>query len=94
MKYDVLGECVELDVLQPVFHLMKSGSKVCPNTRIRDEREEFGDSLDLSEVREKVAPEIIGDNAYFKALRTSNSKDFSLGMEFRTHLMEKFLDGN
>jgi len=30
----------------------------------------------------EVAPEIIGDNVFSKALRTSNSKDFGLGMEF------------
>ena len=30
----------------------------------------------------EIAPEIVGDNVFSKALRTSNSKDFGLAMEF------------
>ena len=81
LKYDVSPE----NVLSWMYydHLMKSGSKFVRNyAEFVMNVKNLETALTCRKYGKEVAPEIIGDNVFSKALRTSNSKDFGLGMEF------------
>ena len=81
LKYDVSPE----NVLSWMYydHLMKSDSKFVRNyAEFVMNVKNLETALTCRKYGKEVAPEIIGDNVFSKALRTSNSKDFGLGMEF------------
>lgn len=81
LKYDVSPE----NVLSWMYydHLMKSGSKFVRNyAEFVMNVKNLETALTCRKYGKEVAPEIIGDNVFSKALRTSNSKDFGLAMEF------------
>ena len=81
LKYDVSPE----NVLSWMYydHLMKSDSKFVRNyAEFVMNVKNLETALTCRKYRKEVAPEIIGDNVFSKALRTSNSKDFGLAMEF------------
>lgn len=81
LKYDVSPE----NVLSWMYydHLMKSGSKFVRNyAEFVMNVKNLETALTCRKYGKEVAPEIIVNNAFSKALRTSNSKDFGLGMEF------------
>ena len=81
LKYDVSPE----NVLSWMYydHLMKSDSKFVRNyAEFVMNVKNLETALTCRKYGKEVAPEIIGDNVFSKALRTSNSKDFGLAMEF------------
>ena len=81
LKYDVSPE----NVLSWMYydHLMKSDSKFVRNyAEFVMNVKNLQTALTCRKYGKEVAPEIIGDNVFSKALRTSNSKDFGLAMEF------------
>lgn len=93
LKYDVSPE----NVLSWMYydHLMKSGSKFVRNyAEFVMNVKNLETALTCRKYGKEVAPEIIGDNVFSKALRTSNSKDFGLGMEFPYAEKVIFLMGN
>ncbi len=81
LKYDVSPE----NVLSWMYYdyLMKSGSKFVRNyAEFVMNVKNLETALTCRKYGKEIAPEIVGDNVFSKALRTSNSKDFGLAMEF------------
>ena len=81
LKYNASPE----NVLSWMYYdyLMKSGNKfVRDYTEFSMNVKNLVTALTCRKYGKEVAPEIIGDNAFSKALRTSNSKDFGLSMEY------------
>lgn len=64
-------------------HLLKSGSKFIRNyAEFVMNVKNLETALTCRKYGKEVAPEIIGDNIFARTLRTSNSKDFGLAMEY------------
>lgn len=64
-------------------YLMKCNNKFIRNyTEFSMNVKNLVTALTCKKYGKEVAPEIIGGNAFSKALRTSNSKDFGLAMEY------------
>lgn len=81
LKYEVSPE----NVLSWMYYdcLMSCGNKfVRKYAEFSMNIKNLTNALTCRKYGKEVAPEIIGDNAFSKALRTSNSKDFGLGMEY------------
>lgn len=81
LKYEVSPE----NVLSWMYYdyLMSCGNKfIRKYAEFSMNIKNLTNALTCRKYGKEVAPEIIGDNAFSKALRTSNSKDFGLGMEY------------
>lgn len=81
LRYNVSPE----NVLSWMYynHLLKSGSKFIRNyAEFVMNVKNLETALTCRKYGKEVAPEIIGDNIFARTLRTSNSKDFGLAMEY------------
>lgn len=81
LKYEVSPE----NVLSWMYYdyLMSCGNKfIRKYAEFSMNIKNLTNALTCRKYGKEVVPEIIGDNAFSKALRTSNSKDFGLGMEY------------
>lgn len=81
LKYDVSPE----NVLSWMYYdyLLKNGNRfVRKYAEFTMNVKNLQSALTCRKYGKEVAPEIIGDNAFAKALRISNSKDFGLAMDY------------